>query len=55
MTSTTITLSAPVHAGDLLVGWFGEYNSSGQVKVSDSVNGAWTRSTASTTFGSGRR
>jgi chitodextrinase len=53
VTSTTITLSAPVHAGDLLVGWFGEYNSSGQVKVSDSVNGAWTRSTASTTFGAG--
>jgi chitodextrinase len=53
VTSTTIALSAPVHAGDLLVGWFGEYNSSGQVKVSDSVNGAWTRSTASTTFGPG--
>jgi hypothetical protein len=53
VTSTTITLSAPVHAGDLLVGWFGDYNSSGQVTVSDSVNGAWTRSTASTTFGGG--
>jgi chitodextrinase len=52
-TSATITLSSPVHAGDLLVGWFGEYSSSGQVKVSDSVNGAWTRSTASTTFGAG--
>ena len=53
VTSATITLAAPVHAGDLLVGWFGEYNASGQVKVSDSVNGAWTRSTASTTFGGG--
>ena len=53
VTSTTITLSAPVHAGDLLVGWFGQYSSSGQVKVSDGVNGAWTRSTASTTFGAG--
>ncbi|HEX4703896.1 MAG TPA: fibronectin type III domain-containing protein, partial [Pseudonocardiaceae bacterium] len=53
MTSTTITLSAPVHAGDLLVGWFGQYNSSGQVSVSDNVNGAWSRSTASTTFSSG--
>ena len=53
LTSTTVTLSSPVHAGDLLVGWFGQYNSSGQVKVSDSVNGAWTRSTASTTFSSG--
>ncbi|HEY7812784.1 MAG TPA: hypothetical protein VIC62_06065, partial [Nakamurella sp.] len=53
LTSTTITLSAPVHAGDLLVGWFGQYNSSGQVKVSDNVNGAWTRGSAATTFGSG--
>jgi chitodextrinase len=53
LTSTTVTLSAPVHAGDLLVGWFGQYNSSGQVKVSDNVNGSWTRSTAATTFSSG--
>ena len=53
VTSTTITLSAPVHAGDLLVGWFGQYAASGQVQVSDNVNGAWTRSSASTTWGSG--
>ena len=53
LTSTTITLSAPVHAGDLLVGWFGQYNSSGQVKVSDNVNGAWSRGSAATTFGGG--
>jgi chitodextrinase len=52
-TSTTITLTSPVHAGDLLVGWFGQFASSGQVKVSDNVNGAWTRSTASTTWSSG--
>ncbi len=52
VTSTTITLSSPVHAGDLLAGWFGQYDSSGQVQVSDNVNGAWTRS-ASTTFSSG--
>ena len=52
VTSTTITLSGPVHAGDLLVGWFGQFDSSGQVQVSDNVNGAWTRS-ASTTFSSG--
>ncbi len=51
VTSTTISLSAPVHAGDLLVGWFGQYAASGQVHVSDSVNGTWTRSSASTTFG----
>ena len=53
VTSTTITLTAPVRAGDLLVGWFGQYNSSGQVKVSDSVNGAWTRASAATTYGNG--
>ena len=53
VTSITITLAAPVHAGDLLVGWFGQYGSSGQVKVSDNVNGSWTRTSASTTFGSG--
>ena len=53
VTSVTLTLGK-VTAGDLLVGWFGQYNSSGQVKVSDNVNGAWTRvTTASTTFGSG--
>ena len=53
VTSAAITLASPVHAGDLLVGWFGQYDSSGQVQVSDSVNGAWTRSSASTTFSNG--
>lgn len=53
VTSTTITLATPVHAGDLLVGWFGQYNSSGQVKVSDGVNGAWTRAANSTTYSNG--
>ncbi len=52
VTSTTVTLAGPIPAGDLLVGWFGQYDSSGQVQVSDSVNGGWTRS-ASTTFGNG--
>ena len=51
-TGTTITLSGPVHAGDLLVGWFGQFDSTGPVQVSDNVNGSWTRS-ASTTFSSG--
>jgi hypothetical protein len=51
--SVTVTLSKPVGAGDLLVGWFGQYDSTGQVQVSDNVNGAWTRSGASETFGSG--
>jgi hypothetical protein len=53
VTSTTITLSSPVHAGDLLAGWFGQFDSTGQVQVSDNVNGAWTRSSAVTTFSSG--
>ncbi len=53
VTSVTITLTSPVGAGDLLVGWFGQYNSSGQVTVSDNVNGAWTRSSASTSYGGG--
>ena len=52
VTSTTLQLSKAVGAGDLLVGWFGQYSSSGQVQVSDSVNGTWTRANASTTFGS---
>jgi hypothetical protein len=52
VTSVTLQLGK-VTAGDLLVGWFGQYNSSGQVQVSDNVNGAWTRASASTTFGGG--
>jgi len=34
------------------VGWFAQYDSSGQVHVSDNVNGAWTRAGAET-FSSG--
>jgi len=49
---TTLNISmGAVAAGDLLVGWFGDYDSSGQVSVADNVNGAWTRA-ASTTWGS---
>ena len=51
--SVTVQLTAPVNAGDLLVGWFGQYDSPGQVQVSDNVNGAWTRANPSTTFSSG--
>ena len=51
--SVTITLTRPVAAGDLLAGWFGQYDSSGLVQVSDNVNGPWTRGPASTTFSSG--
>ncbi len=42
VTSVTLTFG-PVAQGDILVGWFAQYNSTGQVTVSDSVNGAWTR------------
>jgi hypothetical protein len=51
--STTIPLSGSVFSGDLLVGWFGQYDASGEVAVSDDVNGPWKRSGASTTFSSG--
>ncbi|MGH9045405.1 MAG: choice-of-anchor Q domain-containing protein [Acidimicrobiales bacterium] len=53
VSSVTLQLSQPVAAGDLLVGWFGQYSSPGQVEVSDNVNGAWTRTSASTTFSNG--
>jgi hypothetical protein len=48
VSSATIPLTAAVNAGDLLVGWFGQYSSSGQVHVSDNINGAWTRSASET-------
>ena len=53
VTSLTVTLSGPVSAGDLLVGWIAEYNAAGQVTVSDSANGAWTRSPAAEAFSNG--
>ena len=53
LSAVTITLSQPVAAGDLLAGWFGQYDSTGHVQVSDNVNGPWTRGPASTTFSSG--
>ncbi len=34
VTSTTIVLSNPVRAGDLLAGWLGQYDAAGQVQVS---------------------
>ena len=48
--SETLILTEPVLAGDLLVGWFGQFNAPGEVHVLDNVNGPWTRS-VSTTFG----
>src|SRR5437773_9845389 len=47
---TTVTLTAPVAQGDLLVGWFSEYAASGEVQVSDNVNGVWTRAPRSLHF-----
>ncbi|MGW2571414.1 fibronectin type III domain-containing protein [Streptomyces sp. NPDC001537] len=52
-TSATLTLPSPVAAGHLLVGWFAQYDASGQVQVSDNVNGAWTRAPASEHFNNG--
>src|SRR5437899_1932609 len=49
ISSDTLTLTEPVSAGDLLVGWFSQFNAPGEVQVSDDVNGPWTRS-VSTTF-----
>lgn len=40
--SLTLTL-APVHAGDMLIGYFMQYGATGQVSVSDNINGVWTR------------
>ena len=48
VTQTTVALTGAVSTGDLLVGWFGQYNAGGPVQVSDNVNGAWTRSTSTT-------
>jgi hypothetical protein len=53
ISSYTLTLIEPVQAGDLLVGWFGQYNAPGQVQVSDNVNGPWTRSVSTTWNGTG--
>jgi len=53
VTSMTIPIATSVHAGDLLVGWFGQYDASGQVRVSDNVNGAWTR-VGGQTFSNGK-
>src|SRR5213080_5241560 len=48
--TTTVTLTSPVAGGDLLVGWFSQYDVPGQVQVSDNVNGAWTRAPESLHF-----
>jgi hypothetical protein len=50
VTSTTVSLTQPVQAGDLLVGWFAQYGAPGHVQVSDNVNGAWTRAPTSLAY-----
>jgi chitodextrinase len=52
VTAATVPLPKAVRAGDVLVGWFGQYDALGQVQVSDDVNGAWTR-VQGETFSSG--
>src|SRR5947199_5807088 len=51
--SYTLNLTQPVASGDLLVGWFGQFNAPGEVQVSDNVNGPWTRSVSTTWSGAG--
>jgi len=53
VSSYSLPLTEPVQAGDLLVGWFSQFGASGQVRVSDNVNGPWTRSVSTTWGGSG--
>src|SRR5436190_22305729 len=43
LSSYAIPLTRPVAQGDLLVGWFSQYNAPGEIQVSDNVNGTWTR------------
>jgi hypothetical protein len=45
VTSAAFSLGS-VNRGDLLTGWFLQSNASGQVRVSDNLNGTWTRSVA---------
>src|SRR5438034_2591115 len=50
VSTITITLTSPVARGDLLVGWFSQFDAPEHVQVSDDVNGAWTRAPGSLTF-----
>ncbi len=52
VSSLRVPLTKPVGAGELLVGWFSQYDAAGKVGVSDSVNGTWTRAASSLLFGS---
>src|SRR3989475_2574449 len=50
VSAVAVTLTGPVAQGDLLVGWFAQYNAPERVQVSDNVNGAWKRAPRSLTF-----
>src|SRR5436305_5561616 len=54
VSTVTVPLTRPVAQGDLLVGWFGQYNAPGQVQVSDNVNGTWMRAPAGSLTFDGR-
>src|SRR5207247_11364903 len=51
--SAAVTLAEQGAAGDLLVGWVSQFDVPGQVRVSDNVNGPWTRSVSPTWGGTG--
>src|SRR5438876_11598750 len=48
--TATVTLTGAVAQGNLLVGWFAQYGDPAQVRVSDNVNGTWTRAPRALTF-----
>src|SRR5881409_3123273 len=50
VSTLTVTLTRPVAQGDLLVGWFSQFDAPEEVQVSDDVNGTWTRVPGSLTF-----
>ena len=50
VSTATVTLTRAVAQGNLLVGWFAQYGDPAQVRVSDNVNGTWTRAPRALTF-----
>src|SRR5881296_4363934 len=50
VSTATVTLTGAVAQGNLLVGWFAQYGDPAPVRVSDNVNGTWTRAPRALTF-----
>src|SRR5947199_818016 len=50
VSTLTVPFTLSVGQGDLLVGWFSQFDAPEQVQVSDDVNGTWTRVPGSLTF-----